>query len=83
MKRVAVSLYNGGSDTTVSANSSFFLLMSLHPEVQRKAQREIDEVVGHDRLPGAQDRNNLPYVDAIMREVMRLDPVVPLGESQC
>ena len=57
--------------------------MSLHPEVQRKAQREIDKVVGHDRLPGAQDRKDLPYVDAVMREVMRLDPVAPLGESQC
>ena len=83
LKRVAISLYSGGSDTTVSANTSFFLLMSLHPEVQRKAQEEIDRVVGHDRLPDAQDRKNIPYVDAIMREVMRLNPVTPLGESQC
>ena len=83
LKRAAVSLYGGGTDTTVSANSSFFLLMSIHPEVQRKAQEEIDRVIGHDRLPNAQDRKNLPYVDAIMREVMRLNPVGPLGESQC
>ena len=83
LKRVASSLYGGGTDTTVSATSSFFLLMSLHPEVQRKAQEEIDRVVGYDRLPNAQDRNNLPYVDAIMREVMRLNPVAPLGKSQC
>jgi len=83
LKRVAISLYSGGSDTTVSANTSFFLLMGLHPEVQRKAQEEIDRVIGHDRLPNAQDRKNLPYVDAIMREVMRLDPVLPLGEFQC
>ena len=83
LKRASVSLYGGGADTTVSANSSFFLVMSLHPEVQRKAQQEIDRVVGHDRLPNAQDRKHLPYVDAIMREVMRLNPVAPLGESQC
>jgi len=83
LKRVASSLYGGGSDTTASANSSFFLLMSLHPEIQRKAQEEIDRVIGHDRLPNAQDRKDLPYVNAIMREVMRLNPVVPLGEDQC
>ena len=83
LKRVAASLYGGGTDTTVSANSSFFLLMSLHPEVQRKAQEEIDRVVGHDRLPNAQDRKDLPYVNAIMKEVSRLNPVAPLGETQC
>ena len=80
LKRVATSFYGAGSDTIVSANSSFFLLMSLHPEVQRKAQEEIDRVVGHDRLPRAQDKKDLPFVDAIMKEVMRLNPVTPLGE---
>ena len=83
LKRVANSIFGGGSDTTVSANTSFFLLMSLHPEVQRKAQEEIDRVIGHDRLPNAQDRKDLPYVDAIMREVTRLNPVTPLGEHEC
>ena len=81
LKRVAVSLYGGGTDTTVSANGSFFQLMSRYPEVQRKAQEEIDRVVGHDRLPSAQDKKDLPYVNAIMKEVMRLNPVAPLGES--
>ena len=57
--------------------------MSLHSEIQRKAQEEIDRVVGHDRLPNAQDRKDLPYVDAVMREVMRLNPVTPLGEQEC
>jgi cytochrome P450 len=80
LKRVAVSLYGAGTDTTISANASFFQLMSLHPEVQRKAQEEIDRVVGHDRLPCAQDKKDLPYCNAILREVTRLNPVVPLGE---
>jgi hypothetical protein len=57
--------------------------MSLHPNVQRKAQEEIDRVIGHDRLPNVQDRKDLPYVEAIMREVMRLNPVTPLGGSHC
>ena len=49
-----------------------FLAMSLYPEVQKKAQQEIDAVVGSDRLPDFADRDSLPYVDAIMKEVMRL-----------
>jgi Cytochrome P450 len=37
--------------------------MSLYPDVQKKAQEEIDAVVGHDRLPTFEDRERLPYVD--------------------
>lgn len=72
--------WDAGADTTVSAVASFFLLMALHPEVQVKAQEEIDRVVGKDRLPNGADRVNLKYVDCVMREVMRLYPVAPLGE---
>jgi len=53
--------------------------MTLYPEVQRKAQEEIDGVVGTDRLPSFQDRQNLPYVDAIVKEVLRWHPVAPMG----
>lgn len=54
--------------------------MTLFPEVQAKAQEEIDQVVGHDRLPDFRDRENLPYVDAILMETLRWHPVIPLGE---
>jgi cytochrome P450 len=53
--------------------------MVLHPEVQAKAQAEIDRVVGKDRLPDFDDRPALPYLEAIMRETLRWYPVVPLG----
>ena len=45
--------------------------MMLHPEIQRKAQAELDRVVGRDRLPSLADRQNLPYITAIYREGMR------------
>ena len=52
--------------------------MLRHPEVARKAQAEIDEVVGNDQLPSLRDRANLPYVDAVLKEVLRygLDSVI-------
>ncbi|THG92858.1 hypothetical protein EW145_g8562 [Phellinidium pouzarii] len=79
VKWSAASLYSGGADTTVSSIYCFFLAMTLYPDVQRKAQEEIDRVVGIDRLPSFDDRDNLPYVDAIVKEVLRWHPVAPMG----
>lgn len=53
--------------------------MALFPEVQRKAQQELDTVLGSDRLPRFQDRETLPYMDALVKEVFRWHPVVPMG----
>ena len=53
--------------------------MTLHPEAQRKAQDELDRVIRRDRLPTFADRPNLPYVDALVKEVLRWNPVAPLG----
>jgi len=79
IKGVAGTAYVAGVDTTVAALGTFFLSMALHPEQQRKAQEEIDRVVGSDRLPVFEDRPALPYVEALYREVMRWRPVAPLG----
>ena len=53
--------------------------MMLHPEVQRKAQEEIDRVVGTDRLPSLEDLPNLPYTAALAKEVLRWNCVAPIG----
>ncbi|KAF3136047.1 hypothetical protein TWF594_008019 [Orbilia oligospora] len=79
IKYSATALYGGGADTTVGTLSSFFLAMSLHPEVQRKAQEEVDRVVGAERLPDSHDRENLPYVDAVLSETLRWMPIGSLG----
>jgi cytochrome P450 len=57
--------------------------MTLFPEVQKKAQAEIDAVVGNDRLPSFSDRSQLPYVDALAKEVLRWNVVAPLGQFLC
>jgi hypothetical protein len=54
--------------------------MTVYPEVAKKAQEEIDSVVGSDRLPAHADREFLPYVDAIVKEVFRWNSVVPMGK---
>lgn len=79
IKWAALSLYTGGADTSVSTMSAFFLAMSMFPEVQRKAQEEIDRVVGTSRLPSFADRDNLPYVCAIVEEAQRWHPIATMG----
>ena len=59
---------------------SFFLAMTLNPEVQKRAQAEIDSVTGGTRLPSLEDRENLPYVDAVVKEVFRWNPAAPIGK---
>lgn len=55
-------------------------MMMLHPEIQRKAQAEIDAAIGPDGgLPNMQTRAKLPYIEAIFKEVLRMYPVTPLG----
>ena len=58
---------------------AFFLAMALHPEVQKKAQAELDAVVGTDRLPGFSDRASLPYVNAVAKDVLRWHPAGPIN----
>ncbi|KAF8823979.1 hypothetical protein HHX47_DHR9000360 [Lentinula edodes] len=79
IKRMGIVSYLAAADTTMSSISSFLLAMTLHPEIQRKGQEEIDVVIGKDRLPTFEDRLSLPYVEAIYREVMRLHPPIPSG----
>ncbi|KAJ3485041.1 hypothetical protein NLI96_g5232 [Meripilus lineatus] len=69
----------GGADTTVSAIYSFYFAMMVYPKVQQRAQEEIDRIVGHERLPLLEDRENLPYVDALVKEVFRFHSVTPLA----
>jgi len=83
VKSAASALYSGGADTTVSAIGSFFLAMACYPDVQKKAQHEIDAVVGNDRLPNLADRDQLPYATALWLEVLRWNPVAPLTPPHC
>ncbi|KAF8880396.1 cytochrome P450 [Infundibulicybe gibba] len=79
LKGVSATAYAAGAETTVSSVMTFFYAMATNPEVQWKAQAEIDAVIGPERLPEPSDRSSLPYVEALYREVMRWRPVLPLG----
>jgi cytochrome P450 len=50
-----------------------------NPDAQAKAQAELDRVVGSDRLPTWNDIPNLPYLNLILQETYRMNPLSPLG----
>ena len=79
IKWAAQSLLAGGADTSVSTIEGFFLAMSMFPDVQRKAQEEIDRVIGTSRLPSFSDREQLPYINAIVEEAQRWHPIAVMG----
>ncbi|KAA1467206.1 CyP450 monooxygenase [Dentipellis sp. KUC8613] len=79
IKGVAATTYTAGADTTMSVIATFFLAMTMFPDVQRKAHEELDRVVGTDRLPDFGDEPNLPYISAIMKEVLRWQQVAPFA----
>ncbi|RDX54729.1 cytochrome P450 [Lentinus brumalis] len=75
----AASLYTGGTDTTIAGILSFFLAMSLHPDVQRRGREEILGHIGTERLPTLDDKPSLPYIEAIVKEVLRWNGIAPSG----
>ncbi|KAJ7468475.1 putative monooxygenase [Mycena latifolia] len=75
----ASTVIGGGLDTNMSTVMTFFLAMVLNPSVQEKARKEIEAVIGSDRLPLIQDRESLPYIRSLMTEVFRWHPSAPLG----
>ncbi|KAE9394855.1 cytochrome P450, partial [Gymnopus androsaceus JB14] len=78
IEQTSGTMYLAGTDTTVIALTTFFLAMVKYPEYQKKAQQELDRVIGSDRLPDFGDKSSLPYIQAIVNEVLRWQPVNPL-----
>ncbi|KIJ07546.1 hypothetical protein PAXINDRAFT_19268 [Paxillus involutus ATCC 200175] len=78
LKWAAATMYQGGADTANSVGYAFYLAMTLHPRVMKKAQEELDSVVGVRRLPTFADRPSLPYLDALVTELLRWHTPAPI-----
>ncbi|NXE29006.1 CP1B1 protein, partial [Ardeotis kori] len=71
-------IFGAGQDTTSTALSWILLLLLKHPRLQRDLQAELDRVVGRSRLPTAEDRPQLPLLEAFIYETLRYSSFVPI-----
>lgn len=66
------------TDTTATTNEWLIYYLIQYPNVQKRLHEEIDNVIGRNRLVTIEDRENMPYFNAILKEVMRMKIVSPL-----
>ncbi|CAK5271283.1 unnamed protein product [Mycena citricolor] len=79
VRPLATALFVAAADTSVSALGTFILAMLSNPGSQECAKKELDGVLGAGVLPTMADRPQLPYISAIVKEVLRWKVVTPLG----
>lgn len=79
IENVGGTFLAGGTDTSVTAVTNFVAMLLLFPDIQSKAQAEIDIVIGRHRLPELEDKTKLPYLSAVLKELLRWKPIVPSG----
>ncbi|QKX53806.1 uncharacterized protein TRUGW13939_00886 [Talaromyces rugulosus] len=76
---VAGTMIEAGSETTSSALNSCVKYFAAYPEAQAKAYDELRRVVGESRVPAFEDEQDLPYIRACVKEVLRIRPVTNIG----
>ncbi|KAJ1297041.1 hypothetical protein BS78_01G347900 [Paspalum vaginatum] len=78
VKGNTLDLMSGGTDTSTVTVEWAMSELLRNPDVLAKATEELERVVGRDRLVSEGDIPSLPYLEAIVKETMRLHPVAPL-----
>ncbi|NXW15640.1 CP2J2 protein, partial [Circaetus pectoralis] len=75
----ALDLLFAGTETTSTTVRWALLYMAMYPEIQARVQAEIDAVIGQVRQPALEDRNNMPYTNAVIHEVQRKSNIIPFN----
>ncbi|XP_034390350.1 cytochrome P450 2F2-like [Cyclopterus lumpus] len=78
-----LDLHFAGTDTTSNTLLTGFLYLMNYPHIQERCQQEIDEVLDGKDQASAEDRNSMPYMQAVIHEVQRVANTVPLSVFHC
>lgn len=76
---VIADIFGAGTETSATTIEWAFVYLMNDMDVQNKMRQEIDDIVGHGRLPTMSDKHNLPYCEAVVIESLRLGNVVPFA----
>ncbi|XP_066254630.1 uncharacterized protein [Euwallacea similis] len=76
---LCLDLFMAGSETNSHSLGFAVMYMTVYPEIQKKVQKEMDDIVGRNRWPSLSDKINLKYTEAVLLELLRVVNIGPLG----
>jgi cytochrome P450 family 2 subfamily J len=79
LQRIMFDLFVAGTDTTSNSLAWGFLYLAMHLDVQRRCHEEIDATIGREKQPIMRDKEQMPYIQAVLDEIQRFSSVVPMG----
>ncbi|XP_005795936.1 cytochrome P450 2F2-like [Xiphophorus maculatus] len=83
LTRITFDLYAAGTDTTSNTLLTGFLYLLNYPHIQERCQQEIDRVLQGGNQATFEDRNDMPYMQAVIHEIQRIANTIPLSVFHC
>ncbi|XP_018422664.1 PREDICTED: cytochrome P450 2B4-like [Nanorana parkeri] len=77
-----LQIFFAGMETTSSTMTYVLLILMKNPDILGKVCEEIDRIIGRDRSPKMQDRNHMPFTDAVIHEMQRIIDLIPMGAAR-